>query len=377
MRLLMDELYKITSQKIVRISFAVVVLIQLFVFFTVGVFSEVSVVNGVTYNGVAAIKMDREITEEFSGELTDEKVEQIIEKYDFLQMDKEAYSMKYNYLNQFVFKNGLCDGNWNSNQDPSHTIAIADSAMGQFLEERNMVPMLEYVRGWDVFETLVCMGAILVCLFLIIALTPVFAEEYSMNTANILLTTVHGKKKDIVMKILAAFLFAVLSFLSIVGLNFLLTGIFYGFDGLGSWYGSVSGMWFEMEEGVSVSFLSIGQFLLVMLGIMLLGVLMLTAFILFSSAAAKKPFGALVVALVFYILPGAGWFYMTLVDVSDQVSLIIRRVIFCSPLYSCMNGTTQYSLMPVMYLWRGSGFLIVVAPSIFFAYRLYRNHQVA
>ena len=379
MRLLKDEIYKIMSQKIARIAFAAVLLIQIFLFFTVGVYAETSVVDGQFYKGFAAIKKDREITREFEGELTDEKVNRIVDTYGFLDFDDDAW--KHNYLNMFLFDNGLCDGylaSWNDYQSPTKTVPIAESDVGKFLEERSLSFNLAYTMGWDLFESVANVGAILVCIFLIIALSPVFAEEYSAETANILLTTVHGKEKDIWAKIAAAFLVAVGSFAIVTGLTFLLCGTIYGFGGLGSLYGSMEGRWYQLPYGVNVSFLSIGQYYLIMMGITLSGILMLTAFILFASAAAKRTFTSLTVSTIFFVLPAAGWFYLVLVGESGtDLVWFIRRLILCMPLYECMSGAIQDSLWSTMYWYRGISFLVIFLPSLFLAFRLYRNHQAA
>lgn len=379
MRLLKDELYKIMSQKIARIAFAAVLLIQIFLFFTVGVYSEMSVVNGQVYRGFAAIKKDREITREFEGELTDEKVNRIADTYGFLDFDDDTW--KHNYLNMFLFDNGLCDGylaEWNDYQSPTKTVPIAESDMGKFLEERNLPLNLSYTMGWHLFEDVANIGAILVCIFLIIALSPVFAEEYSAGTANILLTTVHGKEKDVWAKIAAAFLVAVCSFAIVTGLTFLLCGSIYGFGGLGCLYGSMEGRWYQNPLTVNVCFFSIGQYYLIMMGITLSGILMLTAFILFASAAAKRTFTSLVVSTIFFVLPAAGWFYLVMVGESGaRLVWFVRRLILCMPLYECFSGAIQDSLWSTMYWYRGISFLVIFLPSLFLAFRLYRNHQAA
>lgn len=379
MRLLKDELYKIMSQKIARIALAAVILIQLFLFFTVGVYSEMSVVDGQVYRGFAAIKKDREITREFEGELTDEKVNRIADTYGFVDYGDDTW--KLNYLNGFLDTNGLCDGYlaaWNDYQSPTKTVPIAESDVGKLLEERDLSLNLSYTMGWYVFESVSNVGAILVCIFLIIALSPVFAEEYSAGTANILLTTVHGKEKDIWAKIAAAFLVAVGSFVIVTGLTFLLCGIIYGFGGLGSLYGSIKGGWYQLPYGVNVSFLSIGQYYLIMMGITLSGILMLTAFVLFASAVAKRTFTSLTVSTIFFVLPAAGWFYLVLVGESGtDLVWFVRRLILCMPLYECMSGAIQDSLWSTMYWYRGISFLVIFLPSLFLAFRLYRNHQAA
>lgn len=379
MRLLKDELYKIMSQKIARIAFAAVLLIQIFLFFTVGVYSEISVVNGQVYRGFAAIKKDKEITHEFEGELTDEKVSRMAEVYGLAKFSEENWET--NYLSEFIFDNGLCDGYlaaWNDCQNPTKTLPIAESSMGKFLEERDLSLNLSYTRGWNLFESVANIGAILVCIFLIIALSPVFAEEYSARTANILLTTVHGKEKDIWAKIAAAFLVAVGSFAIVTGLAFLLCGSIYGFGGLGCLYGSMNGVWYQNPLTVNVCFLSIGQYYLIMMGITLSGILMLTAFILFASAAAKRTFTSLTVSTIFFVLPAAGWFYLVMVGESGgRLVWFVRRLILCMPLYECMSGAIQDSLWSTMYWYRGISFLVIFLPSLFLAFGLYRNHQAA
>lgn len=381
MRLLKDELYKIVSQKITRIAFAAVLLIQIFIFFTAGVYSEVSVVNGETYKGFAAIRKDREITREFEGELTDEKVSHIVGKYGFVDFEDEG-RWNFNYLNLFIFEKGLNDGyrvSWSDYEIPTKTIPIAESSAGMLLEERKLTLKLSYTQGWYIFEQVSNIGAILVCIFLIIALSPVFAEEYSARTANILLTTVHGKEKDVCAKIGAAFLVAVSSYAAVTGVAFLLCGSVYGFGGLDCLYGSMAGRtWYQIPYGVSVSFLSIGQYYLIMMGITLSGILMLTAFILFASAVAKRTFVSLTVSTIFFVIPAGGWFYLVLVGESgSQLVWFVRRLILCMPLYECMSGAIQDSLWTTMYWYRGISFLVIFLPSLFLAFWLYRNHQAA
>lgn len=377
MRLLKDELYKIMSQKIARIAFAAVLLIQLFLFFSAGVFSERTVINGETYKGFAAIKKDREIAREFEGELTDEKVSHIAEKYGFVDF-RDDWGWKYNYLNLFLYENGLCDGD-DYDRNPTKTVPIAESSMGKLLEKRELTLELSYTQGWYVFEVVSNVGGVLVCIFLIIALSPVFAEEYSARTANILLTTVHGKEKDIWAKIAAAFLVAVGSYAIVVGVTFLLCGSIYGFGGMECLYGSMAGgQWYENLYGVSVSFLSIGQYYLIMMGVTLSGILMLTAFILFASAVAKRTFTSLTVSTIFFVLPAAGWFYLVLVGESGtRLVWFVRRLILCMPLYECMSGAIQDSLWSTMYWYRGISFLVIFLPSLFLAFGLYRDHQAA
>lgn len=382
MRLLRDELYKITTRKIVLIGFVAALCIQVLCFVSGGVASERSVVNGRVYKGIDAIQKDREITREFEGELTDDKVQEIIQKYGFLEFDSERHDINCNYLNHMIYYNGLCDGkaeDWNHIEQPAKVIPLAETAMGKLLEMNGLRPQIAYTRGLEILETNMGIAGINVCLILMAALTSVFSEEYSLHTANILLTTVHGKKADIKAKLGAAFLFAVALFLIMEIFEVFLCAVFYGFGGLGNLYGSVHQAWYVPQgNALNPCLLTMGQFLLIMLVFMLAGIIMLTAFALFASAWAKQPFGALILTLIFYVLPAGVWFYLMISNPPEtELVTAIRRFILCTPMYSCMNGGVAETLNRTAYWYRGSLFAVVSVPSILFSYRRYKNYQAA
>lgn len=383
MRLLRHELYKIWSRKMVKISFVVLLLLQIFLFVMGGPIIENNLVDGKEYHGLAAIQKDREVTAEFAGELTDEKINAIVAKYGFWDIRKELLEDEEggNYLQTFLFYNGLCDGSmrdWNNISNPTTTYPLAETAMGVFLEKHGITPELQYVRGWDVFDQVGSFGAMLTCLFLIIALSSVFSEEYTIKTANILLTTVHGKKKDIGVKIAAAFLIALGTYVLVEGMTFLLCGVFYGWQGLGTVYGYGQGMWYDSLEAVSVSFLPYWKYFLIMAVVALIGIVILTAFILLMSAVCRQPFNSLIASLIFYVLPAGIWFLLRWLGAGQTpLIMLLRRAIGVSPLYSGMSGILQDSLMPIAYIYRAVMLVGVGVPCVVLAYRAYRNHQVA
>ncbi len=67
------ELYKICHRKIFIIGSISVVLLLILYFWFVGVGDEIATVEGVRYKGYEAVQMDREVTEKYSGVLTDDK----------------------------------------------------------------------------------------------------------------------------------------------------------------------------------------------------------------------------------------------------------------------------------------------------------------
>lgn len=78
MRLYKMELYKICSKKLFLFSAAASLAILLLYMYS-AVIDRTTTINGVKYSGFQAVKMDQQITAEFSGELTDEKLTRIVE----------------------------------------------------------------------------------------------------------------------------------------------------------------------------------------------------------------------------------------------------------------------------------------------------------
>ena len=381
MDLLKEELHRIVSRKIVKVSFIAVLFIQVLLFTTTGILQERSVINGQTYTGLAAIKMDREITKPLEGELTWEKMEKIAADYGFVDIDAKNFDVKSNYLNSFLYDNNLTNGylrEWEDYKQPTELMPLKESDMGKLLADKGDVPTLAYTKGWRVFENTATMAAVLVCLWSVIALTPVFAEEYSMKTVNIVLTTVHGKKKDILMRFAAAFLFTAGAYVLVIGVSFLLCGSFYGFGGLDALYGSMNHIWYaDYGDRQSVSFFTVGQFFAIMAFVAFLGLVMLTSFVLLLSAVARQPFTALIVSLLFYVAPLAIWLYLNMInEKSTRVMMQLRRILMCSPVYCCISGSIADTMFPGIIWYRAGVFAVLVIPSLMFAFRCYRNHQV-
>lgn len=378
MRLLKDELYKITSRRVVKICFAAALLIELFCILTGSVLLEYSVVDGVEYRGTAAIEQDRAMAKKYEGVLTDEKVEAMAAEYGLMYFDAENFNEESNFLSDFLFYNGLCDGyieSWSDLQQPSQTVPIAGTDMGRVCESAGVQPEISYYRGWSMISVQLGIAGIMACILLMMALTPVFAEEYASGTANILLATVHGRKKDIAARFGAAFLFSMGAFVLLGGFIVAVCGIFYGFDGGGCLYG-LHGLW---EEGAaSASLVTMRGYVLIQAGFIVAALLMLGAFSLFASAVCHTPFVALIVTALFFVLPAGAWFYMALTDAPlNDVTQTIWHLILCTPLYACMNGGVSEMLSEKAVLLRAGLFVLVCVPSLILAWQSFGRHEAA
>lgn len=73
MRLYKVELYKLFHNRIFKIGMLAMIGLLLLYFGLVEVGGEIATVDGKFYSGYEAVQMNRKITEEFEGEVTDEK----------------------------------------------------------------------------------------------------------------------------------------------------------------------------------------------------------------------------------------------------------------------------------------------------------------
>lgn len=379
MRLLRDELYKITSRRVVKICFAAALLIELFCILTGSVFLEYSVVDGVEYRGIAAIRQDRAMAEEYEGVLTDEKVADMAKKYGLMYFDAEKFNEEENFLSRLLFSNGLCDGyinSWSDLEQPSRTLPIAGTQLGRVCEYAGVEPEISYYRGWSILSVQLGIAGIMSCILLMTALTPVFAEEYASGTANILLATVHGRKKDIGARFVAAVLFSLGAFALLAGFVAAVCGMFYGYDGGGCLYG-LNGIWKTGDAGApSVSLITMDRYVLLQIVFIVAALFMLTAFSLFASAVCHTPFVALIVTVLFFVLPAGVWCYLALTKAPvNEMTMKIWHIILCTPLYACMNGGVGEMLSAEAVGLRAGMFAAVCVPSLILAWQMFRRHE--
>ena len=375
------EFYKIVTRKLNRICFLVVFVWILLQFFMTGPFNERCSL-GTNYgnqaredfSGFAAIKKDRELAARYEGVLTDEKIRRMAEEC-FFQEKSGRIVTNANFVNKFFTGNGLTDevpGNGEDYVPASKTIRLQDSSMGAYADR----PILfAYIRGWQVLQSLMQIGSISVCLFLIIALAPVFAEEYSLKTAPVLMTTAHGRGRDIGARIGAAAVFSFGSFLFFGILMVLLCGCCYGFQGLSCFAGMLSYTWMLPERGVgSISYMTIGQYFGIYFLFLFLGVGILTAFMLFASAISRQIYTALLLGLVFFVLPVILWGYVKMAGTSMAAAQNLLKFIYSMPVFACVNEPAEAIMTEGMSMFRCGVFAAAVGGFLLLAVRCYRKN---
>lgn len=373
MRLYKMELYKLCHRKLFWVGVGCVTGI-LVLFFLMKVSEERTYVDGIAYHGYQAVQVDRQITEEFKGVLTDEKVEKIVELYGFPQEVEINwwYYKDANFLNGWVEKY-LSDGyyyRWDDYEIASRTYPIADTEIGKAAAGKEIV--LEYGNGWFTFCEVSEIGFIIGSILILFGVSIVFANEGQTKMLPLLFTTKEGKAKDIYAKIAAAYTVAAGVWLGIVALDFILCVVVYGFDGLKCIAGTM-----KLTPIVStyrpITMLSVGSYMVITLFRSLLGILLLCSVTIFLSARFQSCFHAVVSAALIWMAPVLIFMFMRFFDIGSLIIRIIRSVIVCLIYASPFYLINYNSLWDCYGRWRLLA-CISAAGIIFYMIKAYRKY---
>ena len=365
MRLYKMELYKIISRKIFIVG-AVCTLAIILIWFWAEVADERATVDGITYTGYRAVQVNRQITEEFKGVLTDEKAEEIVEKYGFPQKREKGwgYFRDANFLNELVMTY-LSDGYTYSEDEykvATCVYPIADTDLGavrEFIEEEIIIA---YYTGWETFMEVLPVGMMLGSILVIFGLAVVFAGEGQSKMLPLLFTAKEGKDKDIRAKIAAAFTAAVGIGAGVFVLDLLLCGIVYGFDGLDCFAGMVmgGGVYLYWPETIMPA----GLYIAITVLISFFGILLLCAVTICISAFFKSSFHAVVAAAACWGAPLL--FLMFFRDV--------YRLLFVAPIIFVWSDIL-FEIYDIWYILLGEAAVVSVLCTVR-TYRKYEGQQV-
>ena len=240
MRLYRMELYKLYHNKIFRIGLFAATALLLAYFWFAEVGGEIAAVDGSVYSGYEAVKMNKKITKEFEGELTDEKVHQIVEKYGLPSKLEENMPgwRDGNFLNDFVTRY-FTNGAWENGITPTERYMIAETELGENCEKLGIAPYLTYTTGWKIFVEMLQFGLILGSILVICSVSTIFAEESQTKMLPLIFSTEEGRRKDVMAKIAAALTFTISVFLWFAVINLVLCQVVYGLNGFNNIAGLV------------------------------------------------------------------------------------------------------------------------------------------
>ena len=324
MQLYKMELYKIFHRKIFWIGILAILGLMFVYFWFAEVGDERCVIDGWSYSGYEAVQMNKKITEEYAGTVTDEKINQIVDKYGLpSELNESMPGWKDgNYLNDFVTR-FFTNGSWENGVKPTVRYRLKDTDLWKAYKEYNenidsksekndkkqmkneilsmwkFKPTLEYTTGWKVFGELLQFGLILGSVMIICVISGIFAEESQTKMLPLIFTTVEGKRKDTSAKVLASFTITVLLYAGITGSAWGLCKIVYDLKGGYNLTGVVisGSMWKTVDKVPFFSYLSV----LLILG--MLAFLSLNAITLCISAYQDSMFGAVVVTAICWAIP--------------------------------------------------------------------------
>ena len=324
MQLYKMELYKIFHRKIFWIGILAILGLMFVYFWFAEVGDERCVIDGRSHSGYEAVQMNKKITEEYAGTVTDEKINQIVDKYGLpSELNENMPGWKNgNYLNDFVTR-FFTNGSWENGVKPTERYRLKDTDLWKAYKEYNenidsksekndkkqmkteilsmwkFKPTLEYTTGWKVFGELLQFGLILGSIMIICVISGIFAEESQTKMLPLIFTTVEGKRKDTSAKVLASFTITVLLYAGITGSAWGLCKIVYDLKGGYNLTGVVisGSMWKTVDKVPFFSYLSV----LLILG--MLAFLSLNAITLCISAYQDSMFGAVVATAICWAIP--------------------------------------------------------------------------
>ena len=344
MRLYKMELYKIYHNRAFIKSCIVALVIWLVYFWFVEVGEGISTVEGEYYQGYEAVQMNRRITEEFEGEITDEKLEEMVERYGFPSVVIRNYPgfRDANYITSFVtdyFTDGYMYG-WEDGEykAPTKLYPMADTEAGK----REEHIMFYYSEGWKALIGMLQVGMILVSIIIIIGVSGLFSEESQLKVLPIIFTTQKGKKEDILAKLLAAFTMVSSLYFVMAVFSVALSKLVFGLDGAECSYWLVMGQyaWLKM---------SVKSAVILAMEMGLLGLLSLCALAVCISAHCRNSFHSVVITAVgwgspvllrmlfggiLYVLAGSTPIFLirfnSVIEMLSIISVIATMTVACS-----------------------------------------------
>ncbi|MDE6926589.1 MAG: ABC transporter permease subunit [Acetatifactor sp.] len=251
----------------------------------------------VTIEGFEAIAINKEISAAYCGPLTDEKARSIIETYDMPDSLWESndidpgreYHYSHNLLYDSLSANGFV------NPDGSYKGTTVEEVFGALAPGM----IIGYSTGWECTINVLLYSFLLWGCILVVIVSPVFSEEYTIHMDALILTGIHGRRKCTLAKIVSAFLITTVGSALLLSVCTLLHLSVHGSVGWDSsvqlgelgYFGSVPYQlnWLQLYGLSCIAWFG--------------GMFVLTSIVLVVSALGKSSFSALVIAFVIYVVP--------------------------------------------------------------------------
>lgn len=360
------EREKILARKSVRILFmagifVIIAYFFLFEFHYSSVFYNYETGKMDSVSGFEAIKQRKETAAVFEGELSQDKVLLMQEKLAEAEKATETGDENSAFSARHVYRDQAAILEYLTNPDGSM----------KALEEaypNHVSVTLGYCDGWD--KILSGMGnvlAILVCLIVVVAISPVFAEEYSWHTDSIIYAARYGRTKLVTAKVIAALETVLGIYVILLLLHVMLYAATYGLAG-----GNVS-IQSSLHYASSTYNLTFLQAFGISAVLHIWGIIALTVITLFLSAKMNSPVSALIISCFVCFAP-------VFFDFSDSAPLLQKLQEICPIFMLHVNGIfmvmkTYMGVRQPVFMF---GFnLVLVFGFYLFTRRVAAKHQVA
>lgn len=331
------ELYKIVKRKLFLLS-PIIILGTIIILISAPSSSAYSYdENGNNVTGYKAIKYVKAYAEKISGELTPEKVADVIELYNTIASNPDnlteydtikesvyiselypyqkiisciavAYTQTgqpdYRIINTLTYDDGL--DFYNRRDKQIIDTLNMDYSYGNYSDaEKNVILkfnenvsepyILGYTLGWESLIEYVFPFFVILTFVALINVSSVFSNEFQRGTAQVILSSKHGRSKIFTAKIISVFLISTLMFVVSVGIYVLTYAAVYGLEG--------SGASIQSLILLSVYDLTLGEAFFTSVLIAYAAYIFVIFFTLTISVICKSNFISVLLALALYFIP--------------------------------------------------------------------------
>ncbi len=397
LRMIRFELKKICSDSVVIGSIAVLLLICFLILqaYCFGSSAASAITpDGTRLSGREAIAFHQSIAEKYAGDFTDDTIAEMVSDFsaaypaEYAKMTEGGsvsswLPSSYLYLAMFIPP---------ANYDEIAQDALAEGTSIPPLTEDGLVSIrdygaayadkpLQYGYGdsWAYFFMGFCGQTIAIAfpalIVIIIAVSAVFASEYSAKMDALILIARHGKNRLILAKLLAAMIFAT----GIIGGLFILFSIAFGLQ-----YGAV-GWNADMQTNLGLSLMGVNlplnnlQLILFGFGIVWSAGIFTAAVTAMISAVSKTPFSSLIVSFAVFMAP---WMIRRLLPEGALRDLLLvfpaNAVNAAEVLRLPVSAASIYydqPLAPALCIAFAAVVAVLIAGTL--AYRAFKDHQAA
>ena len=348
-RMIRFELEKIVKRKVVLVCLAAVFGVLLFALERMPDSYTVKH-EGKVIGNREAITYDRSVVEKYAGKLTDEKVQSILKEYGSIEDEQNKESNMLQGGISYLFSDQ--EGNWNG--------CTVKDAFPQLKE----APVIGYSQGFEDFSIFYSSFFMFLGVVIMIAIAPVFADEYTLHTDGLLLSTRNGRRKCVWAKVIASLLFALVL---VVSVTCIIGWRYYDVFGISGADASIQITKRGMFEAVPVAMTCLESvFYTVLTGVT--AMLLHTMIVIVVSIVSKNSFHAIITSAAIYFVPLCVSFVL-----ENEVALKVFSLFPAPHTNTHLVLEFAVTLLPWLEVAIMAGMLLLICPV---GKRLFLKHEV-